>query len=251
RRQMHHLDDHRHCHVRVFQFADRLRAQRHQGRPQLLALSGQRILGISGDCRVKFPHLGRQPVRHRLQKRLHRFRYIFPRRNNFPVERFGIGNLNRAGFSRKHAVSTVRAGIGQVNPLSSRLLNAYLVQGITHYELLITDYASRSCFLHLTKFNTNNPAPIITRASQVASTRTVQSENRPISIGSLNANQPVSDSSRATSLNGPDGARTTTFNHSPWAISEGVTEISRPVFTSTSLRDSPGRPKSPATGTTR
>ena len=73
RRQVDHLDDHRHPHMRIRRPAKTARRQRHQRRPQMFPRIVQRMLGIRNDLRIKLPRLLHQLLRHRSQERLHWF----------------------------------------------------------------------------------------------------------------------------------------------------------------------------------
>ena len=78
RGQMHHLDDDRRRDMRVAGLADGVGRQRDERGAQMLAAAVQRVLRVGNDLRVKIIDLLDQSLRHRLEKRLHRFHDLFP-----------------------------------------------------------------------------------------------------------------------------------------------------------------------------
>src|SRR5581483_5431406 len=101
------------------------------------------------------------------------------------------------------------------------------------------------------KFKASNPPPARTKHSHAPLIRSAQYDSRPISRGALNANQPASLLSSATILNAPDGDFAQALIHLPPGVCAGCTGMARPVESSTSSRERPDCPRSPATGISR
>ena len=52
--------------------------QRHQSRPQMLAIAGKRVFGVRGESRIELIDLGGQPLADGLQKGFHRLNDLLP-----------------------------------------------------------------------------------------------------------------------------------------------------------------------------
>ncbi len=60
---MHHFDDDRRRDVRVGNFADGIRRQRHERGAQMLAAAVERVLRVRNDLRIEFVRLPDQMLR--------------------------------------------------------------------------------------------------------------------------------------------------------------------------------------------